>query len=473
MRAALAHAEPAWSPLSHVSLEPEVPAGERRSPAEVAAAIQRRGAASHGAGWQAAWSGLERERELTVPQAGARLAGAFLAYLAVVVLLVTLVPFDFAVPDQFQLYTGAQLGDALANILMFVPLGFLFQLAQPASADRRALRALLLGALLSLSVESAQLFLAERFSSPVDVITNALGAWLGAQLELGVARRLAVTPALVGRLALELPLMGLVYLLVPLLWLAGLAAAASPQAGRAALLLPAGLVGAVILGQVWRHQLGPAGALSRRRLAGVAAGWFGLGAFTALGHSPWLVLGGAAFSGALAWLVAGRHLPPGPERRYEGPTLRAAAPLLALFLLALTLWHATEAPYPRGGIRWGSPFTSAGTAEILEFLELCAAYTVAGYLIAEWRGRAERTPREAMVTATAVALGSAVALELLVLAVGGPGGSLLRALAAAGAAAFGAWVYRLQLGFVRALVRRQERERLDPEVPRAPPVARW
>lgn len=457
MWAALVHAEPARSPLPHVSLEPQVPAGGQRSPAVVAAAIQRRGAASHGAGWKAAWSALGRDRELTVPQAGARLAGAFLAYLAVVVLLVTLVPFDFAVPDRFQLYTGAEAGDALANVLMFVPLGFVYQLARPASADRRALRALLLGALLSLTVESAQLFLAERFSSPLDVLTNALGAWLGARLELGVTRRLVVTPALVGRLALELPLMGLVYLLVPLLWIAGLAAAASPQAGRAALLLPAGLVGAVILGQVWRHQLGPAGALSRRRLAVIASGWFGLGAFPALAHAPWLVLAGALLAGALAWLVAGRVLPPGPERRYEGPTLRAAAPLVALFLLALALWRATEPPYPVGGIRWGSPFTSAGTAEILEFLELCAAYTVAGYLIAELRGRAEGTPREATLTATALALGVAGVLELLVLVLGGPGGSVVRALAAAGAAAFGAWVYRLQLGFVRALVRGHER----------------
>ena len=57
----------------------------------------------------------------------------------------------------------------------------------------------------------------------LDVLTNSLGAWLGALAHDRLSKQSTFDARLVGRLSLELPLMGLVYLLVPLLSLASLA----------------------------------------------------------------------------------------------------------------------------------------------------------------------------------------------------------------------------------------------------------
>ncbi|MBK9691503.1 MAG: hypothetical protein IPO73_07460 [Gemmatimonadetes bacterium] len=54
---------------------------------------------------------------------GARLARAFLGYLLGVVVIVTLVPFDFGMPASFHLSWKADLADAVANVGMFIPSG--------------------------------------------------------------------------------------------------------------------------------------------------------------------------------------------------------------------------------------------------------------------------------------------------------------------------------------------------------------
>jgi hypothetical protein len=84
---------------------------------------------------------------------GARLARAFLGYLLGVVVIVTLVPFDFGMPASFHLSWKADLADAVANVGMFIPLGFLAQLTLTVE-DPLARRPLLLGLALSAAVEA-------------------------------------------------------------------------------------------------------------------------------------------------------------------------------------------------------------------------------------------------------------------------------------------------------------------------------
>lgn len=68
--------------------------------------------------------------------------------------------------------------DALANILLFLPFGFALALA-----GMRPKRALLLGAAISLCIETAQLtLLTGRDANPADILANATGAFLGALL---------------------------------------------------------------------------------------------------------------------------------------------------------------------------------------------------------------------------------------------------------------------------------------------------
>lgn len=72
----------------------------------------------------------------------------------------------------------------VANILMFVPLGFLLTLVV-----RRHLLGVALALLLSVAAELAQVVIPSRVPSVRDVVANVLGAALGALLAWGVERR--------------------------------------------------------------------------------------------------------------------------------------------------------------------------------------------------------------------------------------------------------------------------------------------
>jgi VanZ family protein len=80
--------------------------------------------------------------------------------------------------------TGGRISgsDSLQNIVLFLPFGVLGVLA--ARSDRHRLRRVLavtaLGAALSVSVETLQLFTRDRITSTSDVMTNTLGALIGA-----------------------------------------------------------------------------------------------------------------------------------------------------------------------------------------------------------------------------------------------------------------------------------------------------
>ncbi len=371
---------------------------------------------------------------------GAALGRAFLLYLVGAVAVVTLLPFDFRRPDRLAVFWSGELPDAVANVVMFLPLGFLFRLTWPAPADRHALRPLLFGAGLSFLLESAQLFLASRYTSPADVLANGAGAWLGALAHDAVARRLRLTPALASRLALELPLMGLVYLLVPLLWINALASFGRPGPPFPTLLI--GLVGAIALGQVYRHRFGPDRTISAGRYALVGGGWFLAGGFVLFAARPF-----AGVTGTLAVMLivlgwSGLRVGPG-ERRYETGTLYLLAPLFALYLATLSGWPR----WPRV-----APATTA-SATILATLELLAAFTVLGYGLAEHQGRRERP--FSRVAPLVGAIGGLAALALAIPAAGHSthADALARVLASALAAMYGAAIYHLQRAHIRQLLR--------------------
>ena len=73
--------------------------------------------------------------------------------------------------------------DIVANVALFVPLGFFFTRALPnVSLRRRALLTLFSALLLSGSVEYFQVYCHNRIPSTTDILTNVLGAGLGAML---------------------------------------------------------------------------------------------------------------------------------------------------------------------------------------------------------------------------------------------------------------------------------------------------
>jgi VanZ family protein len=382
-------------------------------------------------------------------QTGARLGAALLALVLAVVLVITLQPFQFRWPTAFRVSTHTVPFDIAANVALFVPLGFLYRLARPPGARlprEAAARVFALGLALSAAVECAQLLEAERFASPVDVLTNGLGALLGAWLHAALAARLRAGAAVVGRLALELPLVSLVYLLVPLCVLDALTI--GDDLGRLALLAALGLFGASILGAVQGAYLAPAGLLSARAAAVAACGWFLIGALPAVAMRPALVVPLTLAVATTAWLRAtrteraARSPAARADRRFELVALRAAAPFYGAYLMLLPLTMDA-------GV---GPLDGLTRVMILRTVESLTAFVVLGFVLAEALGRGERPYRE---DARLVALWSlAAALLSAVLRAGGvptPSATVGVAVALC-ASTYGGWLYHLQRAHVRHLV---------------------
>jgi VanZ family protein len=85
---------------------------------------------------------------------------------------------------EFRLASPARLvGDGLLNVAAFVPLGWLLSRGirdVAASSRSRVLTVVGFCVLVSLVVETLQFFLPSRYSSLVDVLTNTVGALIGA-----------------------------------------------------------------------------------------------------------------------------------------------------------------------------------------------------------------------------------------------------------------------------------------------------
>ncbi len=322
-----------------------------------------------------------------------------------VTLIITLLPFQFDWPSRWRLmFTGGPV-DIVANVLLFLPLGFLYRLARREGFRHSTLTVLWIGAVMSMAIETAQLFERERYTSVLDVATNAFGAWLGAWAFDRLSPKARVDGALIGRLSLELPLMGLIYLMVPLLWLNALSSGRDIE--RAALPLLLGVFGASLLGGMQRRHFGPVRSLGARATAGAAALWFLAGTFPALPNRPALLLGGTVLVGALAWWQGSRpFVPDASNRRFEVPLLTSAAPAYAAYLALLTL-----APLLHGVGDWSVGLGFPGVAtewtktEILRCLEQVAAFTLLGYMIAEFRGRDVPTYRARTRTTAGVGRG--------------------------------------------------------------------
>lgn len=78
--------------------------------------------------------------------------------------------------------------DVIANVLLFLPFGYLFAAAHP---RRGYLRLLATAAAISLTAESLQLLSPARYPSATDVVMNTGGAFLGGWLRHRHARWMA------------------------------------------------------------------------------------------------------------------------------------------------------------------------------------------------------------------------------------------------------------------------------------------
>lgn len=317
-----------------------------------------------------------------------RLSLVLLLYFLGVIAVLTLAPFRFEVPERVRILYKGDWFDIIANVLLFVPLGFLFPLTLATEDEPSPLEVFLVGLVLSAAIETTQLFERERYTSVLDVLTNAAGAGIGAMVLRAVSQRIRVNANLVGRLALEIPLIGLIYLLLPLLLVSSMTAVAEPA--ELISLVPLGLVGARLMAAVQRNHFARVGLLDSRTMGMVAGGWTLLGAFPVLLRYPILGVAMVASVSVMTWYESSRPVPgEGPERRFEADALRRAAPYIAAYLLVMIV-----VPLGAGIGGWHFELGLTGsandlTAQQVRLLEPVGALTVLGYLLAEARGRRE------------------------------------------------------------------------------------
>ena len=388
------------------------------------------------------------EKTVLIPSStGRRLAAALLGYIVLVIFLLTWNPFALALPEHLQLSFRIGPRDALANVLLFLPLGFLFCLGQGSPRG-----AILLGAAISAGIEAGQFFIPGRTPSVVDVAMNTFGSWIGATLYDLLAARIAMTPRMVGRLALEVPLMGLIYLLVPLLWVNRLV----PDQGLNRWLLTAliGLCGAIVLSDIFQQWWGPVSLRSLWRVALVAGAWFLVGTGPSLLSDP---RDGLASLAGIAILTAALAaiLKPYNNRRFERVTLRRLIPGFILYLVFQALWPPFQPINAwHGSFGLMDPLAQEDIRVNIRLIEHLAAFTILGYIVAEWRGRAELSWGRDFSQLLLVGTVSALILEVLVGFQAGPGASFLRLFIAICGTLFGGALYHLQRDHVRFLLGR-------------------
>jgi VanZ family protein len=376
-----------------------------------------------------------------------RLALALLGYFVLVTLVITLTPFDFAWRPVHLSWLLAP-SDIVANIALFLPIGFLLRSLGFRSTPR-VWQAVLFAAAFSVLLETAQIFIAGRFVSVVDVVTNTIGAYLGIRLRDRVARWSVWRPHVVGRIGLDVPLVGLLYLLVPQLWLSGVGLVDHVQ--RSATMLLLGCAGSIVLVALHRHKWHGGARLAAKLVPPLVLAWFAVGALPALAGAPHIFVPLALCVVVItAWLLR-----PGAEvqeRRFEADTLGRFVPVFMLYLVVSALWPPLRAMAPwHGAIGFANRLNDAGVIDVLLLLEQVGGFTLLGYAAAEWRGRRELALAADLPRVTVIAVAFAVGLELAQGVLVGPGASLLRALLATSGAMYGAAVYHLARAHVRAL----------------------
>lgn len=96
--------------------------------------------------------------------------------------------FDWAIRCLIDRCPDAQgafrllLVNGLGNIVVFLPLGFLLWTPLNTVTSHALIAAALLGLLLSIAFELAQLFIPGRVTAIDDIVLNTVGAWAGAWL---------------------------------------------------------------------------------------------------------------------------------------------------------------------------------------------------------------------------------------------------------------------------------------------------
>ena len=316
---------------------------------------------------------------------------SLLIYMTLMVLLITLIPFRFYVPEKISILWKFHFADIITNILLFIPIGFLFGHWQE-KKERFFWKAICFGIGLSLLIETLQAFMTIRATSGIDVLANGSGAFLGAWFFYYAKNKIREQDAF--RVSsLQIPLVNLVLLLTPLLWITCISSGNEPI--RLYLLIPLGVFGSGLLSSVYVNRMVFNG-ISPDRFVLTAVCWFVLSTLPAMARFPkdmaiiWVVV-----ILIIAFQALSQKQIPSKERRFEMATLKKFFPIYGLYLLILLVL-----PTAMGMGKFPQQVKLMTTIRLVEAI---AAFTVMGFVMAEMRGRKDASPLKGLTLGVIVA----------------------------------------------------------------------
>jgi glycopeptide antibiotics resistance protein len=372
---------------------------------------------------------------------------AILLYALVFVAVLTLSPMEFAWPAVWHVAWWSDWQDLPANVLFFIPVGYLFVLARAPERPRPVWAAALFGSLLSAGVECTQQFIPVRLTSLTDLLGNGLGATLGGWLCTVVRAQLErVYPDL---LTLDHPLLNVVYLILPLMGLASIDE--HGHSPRTWLLLPLGLMGVITLTGLWRYRLAERKPASPLTVVLAVLAWFLSGASLASLRAPGIVVicAMAVLFSTLALLARDPRWV-GEDGRFERRVLARLWPCLLVYLGMLVFWRPGFGFSSFHAGLWYPPIEFSRHLAV-RVAEQGAALTLFGYLAAETAGRNARSARRGQAICVAIGAACALAMELAHGFVINDQASVGRGALSILGAGFGVFLYAARINVLRML----------------------
>ncbi|MFT5434706.1 MAG: VanZ family protein [Myxococcota bacterium] len=351
-----------------------------------------------------------------------------LLYVAVLVLLTTLAPYRFVIPETLRLSTAWTWLDLGGNLLFFFPVGFLvfFLLPRP-----RPGIALAWCTALSIFSELGQTMLPFRFAAPHDILCNVTGAALGIFLAFRLRARTLMPSLSLSTLVLVVAL--------PMAWLASATTGRYPD--RALALAPLGILAAVLIAEQVRKVAAGRVKFAVLRVAALSAGWYALSVLPGVRLIGARLLVQALLVGALGALWTWR------PRAMESSTSGALIGFgLVLTGLGLQWWPLPFSPEPPSAtLVMASMWEFNVRITIVELVEYLALMAVVGL----WATETLRSMAGAVLFV--LALGVAIEVGRAVHPL--HSGELLRLVLGLGAAHAGALVSRQRRTSMNAFVR--------------------
>jgi hypothetical protein len=140
------------------------------------------------------------------------------------------------------------------------------------------------------------------------------------------------------------------------------------------------------------------------------------------------------------------------EKRFELPTLKILLPLYAIYLIHLAVWPTTL-PFQEWQFKINFQELAFNQRMVFtfRFIELIAAFTLFGYMIAEMRGRKKESLTTILALIFFIALSCSVIIKM---ASGHPpllASNILEILFITASGVYDAMIYRLQLTTIQQL----------------------